>query len=179
MINIDIKAVLKERGWVAVGEKEINDIVVGCLSELALKWHAGYMPLHFDMFASVKWHYEKRSKRYMARKARHMGHQRPLVFTGAAERAAKAMGKIRVVKKTRVDLALPAMPTYWFYAFSRLKDGRQVRQPPKMAELGMLNEDERERFMRQAIEMATPKINALDADKLEFLGPTRSSGMRR
>ena len=45
-------------------------------------WHRRYQPEHFTESATKRYKYRSRTEKYMRRKARIKGHQRPLVWSG-------------------------------------------------------------------------------------------------
>jgi hypothetical protein len=56
------------------------------LAEAVQWWHERYLPRHFRQGAADRYGYERRSKRYMIRKARKKHHQRPLEWSGNMKR---------------------------------------------------------------------------------------------
>lgn len=57
--------------------------------EVMVKHLRETVPLHFDERAKYVYHYERRSRRYEARKLREKGHTRPLVWSGRTLRELK------------------------------------------------------------------------------------------
>lgn len=97
-------------------------------------WHKDMLPNHFTTTAVNRYGYQKRSKKYMIRKARKFGHQRALVFSGEMERQVTRM--IRVSgssKRARGRLSGPR------YLFAYRKD---VGQPDKAADLTAVTQEE-------------------------------------
>jgi hypothetical protein len=77
--------------------------------EIPLRWHREFLPKHFQLGAVSKYNYQPRTAKYMRGKAKHKGHQRPLVFSGVTERMATQFGA-RVSgtsKRSRVTFRVP------------------------------------------------------------------------
>ncbi|KKN53085.1 hypothetical protein LCGC14_0605970 [marine sediment metagenome] len=51
------------------------------------RWHGEMRPKHFRESARSEYHYERRTRAYEKGKRRHVGHTRPLVYSGESERA--------------------------------------------------------------------------------------------
>ena len=79
---------------------------VAALGEVGEWWHSQVMPGHFDFAAMAKYHYRPRTKNYQLRKARQKRHQRPLVWSGRLEAAAKASKTMKFTGKSKVRMRL-------------------------------------------------------------------------
>ena len=94
--------------------------------------HREVTPKHFTVAGGHEYNYQKRSKLYMLRKAKKMGHQRPLVWSGASERAAMRIRDVRASSKAaRIGYHMPA----YFYKYSK-----HVGDPRKAFELATVSE---------------------------------------
>ena len=71
----------KRLGLSASDARTINRVV---LESMADEWHERYLPGHFEEGATAVYGYAQRKSKYLKRKRRLYGHQRPLVFTGEA-----------------------------------------------------------------------------------------------
>ncbi len=70
------------RGDAKVQGREAKGIISRAMATAIEWWHRVSLPRHFDQDAGKRYHYGKRKKKYMMRKAREKGHQKPLVYTG-------------------------------------------------------------------------------------------------
>ena len=94
--------------------------------------HREVTPKHFTVAGGHEYNYQKRSKLYMLRKAKKMGHQRPLVWSGASERAAMRIRDVRASgKAARIVYHMP--PYFYMYR-------KHVGDPHKGLELSALSE---------------------------------------
>jgi hypothetical protein len=75
------------------------------LADVGRLWHHEMLPPHFTTEGGRRYNYAKRSEKYMIRKAKQHGHQRPLVFSGYTEKSAKAIRDIRATRQ-RVKVTL-------------------------------------------------------------------------
>lgn len=98
-------------------KRQINNAVKDALKTMAEAWHSRFLPLHFDESANQRYGYTTRkgggmspsqkgyTSSYVGRKRRKLGHNRPLVFSGAARSEALGSPKIRGThKEARVVL---------------------------------------------------------------------------
>lgn len=137
--------------------RDANAFVVGY-------WHRKIMPGHFTVAGGKKYGYQKRqgddqpplvqsrSKKkkyagrmvknpaYSWRKRREKGHNKPLVWSGDAERMAKRM--IRISSTSKKGVGVMTLPKY-VYAYRK-----DLKQPDKAAELVTVARDEVTRMAR-------------------------------
>jgi hypothetical protein len=129
-------------------------------------WHEFFEPLHFQEDASRRYGYAPRAgsgeppfirvgkpgsmgaqrlrpnPHYLWRKLREKGHTRPLVWSGASERAAR---QIRITATARQGVGVMyALPKY-FYAYRK-----DLKQPDKAAELTTVLDAEAQAMGRAA-----------------------------
>jgi len=72
-------------------------------------WHGDILERHFTIAAMREYHYAKRTRRYMIRKAQTFGHQRPLEFSGDLKREVMRTRDIRPDSKgAKIVLRVPA-----------------------------------------------------------------------
>ena len=57
-------------------------------------WHRQDLPRHFDSTASNRYGYKARTSKYLTRKRRVKGHNRPLEYSGELKRAVTRMARI-------------------------------------------------------------------------------------
>ena len=69
------RVIITYRGHPSVLKKLMKSAVLGGLSVAARHWHKKYAPLHFKLFAPAKYHYKKRSPKYMERHAGNLVHE--------------------------------------------------------------------------------------------------------
>jgi hypothetical protein len=69
-------------GGPAATAKELRRAKRQAFIKAAQHWHASILPQHFETSAVRKYNYVPRTIKYMQRKAKARGHQRPLVWNG-------------------------------------------------------------------------------------------------
>jgi hypothetical protein len=69
------------------------------LQDIGRLWHHQMLPGHFTVEGGRRYNYAKRSEKYMIRKARLKGHQRPLTYSGFTEKSAKSIRDVRSTRK--------------------------------------------------------------------------------
>jgi hypothetical protein len=92
------------------------------MKDAVQEWHQEIMPQHFTRGAGPKYRYQKRKKRYQISKAKRVGHNIDLVFSGESEKRAKA--GIRISTRRRGGNVVQArgamdVPKY-FYQYNKL-----------------------------------------------------------
>ena len=63
------------------------------------EWHAGMRPKHFTFAAIAEYGYQARKASYELRKAKKLGHRRPLVWSGETERMTGRSRDVRYTDK--------------------------------------------------------------------------------
>lgn len=97
-------------------ERKVKMAARAALSAAVTLWHSAMLPIHFTTGGAAKYDYAPRTAKYQRRKARQKKHQRPLVFTGDSEKAAKTDFTIRTTEIAGHLAGVVAMdmPTYFF-----------------------------------------------------------------
>lgn len=142
-------------------EKLLVDALRAGLTAAVAEWHAKYMPEHFTVAGGKKYGYQPRkgdneppriprrdgkpgtraNRRYSWQKRRKLRHNRPLVWSGESEAAAKAgvhLSTRRMQGNIVRGFAAMRLPTY-FYQYRK-----DLKQPNKAAELTATVAEERE-----------------------------------
>ena len=109
---IPIKQTIKRRGT-GFSAKEWRGILGEAWEWAGMYWHKFILPKHFTRAGANEYDYMPRTKKYMIKKGRRYHHQRPLVFTGTLERAAKRIRDIRGNSKG-ANVVLKNLPA-WIY----------------------------------------------------------------
>jgi len=97
MLKISVNVTYQ--GSPAATRKELRAAVRRALEAIGTAWHRDTLPEHFTPRAATKYGYHKRERGYMIRKARVKHHQKPLVWSGALERAATGRAEIRTAAR--------------------------------------------------------------------------------
>ncbi len=154
---IKLTAVMTNFGWVNLSITDFRKLLIRALRNVGERWWRKTMPKHFKPRASNAYGYRKRSAKYLRRKQREYGHQRPLVYTSRSETMARS--SVKLAKRLgKVNVSLPAIPRY-MYA-TKTKAGSS--QPDKMKELGTTTKSEDKKMA----ELLRDEFSlALDADR--------------
>jgi hypothetical protein len=73
---------VSEIGFIADPKAVVEALNVG-VADAVRWWHGHMLPKHFKSGADGRYDYQKRTKRYMIRKARAKHHQKPLTWSGS------------------------------------------------------------------------------------------------
>lgn len=103
------------------------------MNALAWHWWKNILPKHFDAGAESRYRYKPRTPKYLERKLKKFGHQRPLVFTGAMERALLRSAEIRVTSK-RATIKLASTAPNWLKGYISFR-GKRGTGPDKWLEI--------------------------------------------
>lgn len=126
-------------------------------------WHAQILDKHFSSKHEHEYQYKPRSKKYQMRKTKKKHHRNPLVWSGAAQQAAKAIRDVRT-KPTEAKVVLH-LPKY-FYAYHKPgsvdKKGRQYNtgQINKARELMMVSAQDETILAKEIDRSLQEQINA-------------------
>jgi hypothetical protein len=158
-----LRAKMTESPGPRIAKRLIQDAAAEAAKKTAEYWHEKYLPGHFTVEGGKKYGYQPRkgddqapyllrpvgsmgfarrvrNNAYSWRKRRMFGHNKPLVFTGASEQAAKQQVRLstRFQRSTGTVVATAAMnlPTY-FYQYRK-----DYNAPDKVAELLRVTTDE-------------------------------------
>jgi hypothetical protein len=140
MIAVKQQIVRKGTGFNAKEWRAKQQVAWG---EAGKFWHSDILDKHFSSKYEREYQYKPRSKKYQLRKVKKMHHRNPLVWSGAALQAAKAIRDVRT-KSTEAKIVLH-LPKY-FYAFhkpgTKDKKGRfyNTGQVNKARELMMISD---------------------------------------
>ena len=138
-----ITVLLESEGGPKALKRELRPATTEAMNDVGEDWAEEKLPGHFTTRAATKYGYQKRSRKFMIRKAsgytdqygvRHAGHQRALVWSGESERMMTAGARIKATSKG-VDVKMLAPK----HLYARRKD---LRQPDKAAETTRLSDDE-------------------------------------
>lgn len=137
-------------------QKMIADAARDAAVDVVKYWHDRYLPEHFTVAGGKKYGYQPRkgdnepprvlrskgklanrtvsNNAYSWQKRRKFGHNKPLVYTGASEQAAKAVVKLssRIRKADGQVVGTAAMPALPKYFYQYRKD---LKAPDKADEL--------------------------------------------
>lgn len=85
----------------------------GALKQMLVGWKRDSLPKHFTLQGFHQYGYTKRTAKYMRKKAKYKGHQRPHVYSGEAERmATQGAGRLSgTSKRARLWFRIP----YYYY----------------------------------------------------------------
>jgi len=109
---ITIKQTLTREG-VGFTVREWRPLIKSAWERTGQYWHKAILPKHFTFMGAREYGYAPRSIGYMIRKARVMGHRRPLVWSGTSERLAKRIRNVRATPEgARVVVTAPAL-NFW------------------------------------------------------------------
>jgi hypothetical protein len=97
-------------------KSEMRDAIRGAMAAAAKEWHQEYYEGHFTAAGATKYGYFKRkgeglprgtkafSRSYHGKKLKHMGHERPLVYTGESYQRGKVAKIVASSKQAKVVL---------------------------------------------------------------------------
>lgn len=97
-------------------ERRVDRACRAALTAAVTLWHSTMLPVHFTTGGAAKYDYTPRTAKYMRRKARVKKHQRPLVWSGESEDAAKNDFTIRTtaIGEHLAGVVSMHMPTHFF-----------------------------------------------------------------
>ncbi len=144
---ISIQVTKPPRGLAKAAKRGLN---IGMIKALRW-WHQSIAPKHFEPSAVSKYGYEKRTKRYMQRKAVQKHHQKPLVWTGAMREAVLGQTSNVTVRGKRATLRLEGLPDYANIKSKASKLGGSRRQPNKARELTFVTQPEVDEMMERIL----------------------------
>jgi len=122
------------------------------LSEIGLKWHRDILPGHFETWAAPKYHYTRRSAKYLKGKLRGRHGSRPLVYWGQLEAQVTRMAKVSSTSKgVKVVLSGPR------YLYMYRKGGERV---DKAAELTATTQGEAKMMANLLESRMVKRLNA-------------------
>jgi hypothetical protein len=89
-------------------KRGFGKVIKESMQEAGMLWHRRYLPDHFRSGSASKYGYQKRTAKYMKRKAHKKGHQTPLVFSGDLKRSATRMAHVGgTSKQVKVSMDAP------------------------------------------------------------------------
>jgi hypothetical protein len=125
-VTIPINQTITRQG-IGFTAAEWNPIIRAAWDRAGRLWHKKILGKHFTVAGAAEYNYMPRTRAYQIRKAKKFGHQRPLVFSGEAERMAHQVLDLRATQKgAKVVLHLPTH----FYQYRK-----DLKQPDKGLEL--------------------------------------------
>lgn len=106
-------------------------LVKEAMSDEAVAWREQTLPEHFREGARLKYHYQPRTRKYLARKQKQVGHKKAMVYTGAAMRKIQADRRKPVPTQLGVVLKLKS-PGFFHYQYkgwpSEARMGNEVKR---------------------------------------------------
>ena len=111
-----------------------REVRKGTMRLMGLHWHQNMLPLHFEPNAANVYHYQRRTKKYLERKAK-ANKQNPLLYSGTLRANVTQIATIRVFEQ-RFKLVMPGTA----YTPDR---PRRPNQPPIAQEVTRLLEREK------------------------------------
>src|SRR3990172_3567299 len=72
--------------------RDYHDMRRAAMEDVGNFWHEHYRGEHFEFSAYQRYGYTPRTTKYEIRKAKNLGHRRPLVFTGESEERRRYAG---------------------------------------------------------------------------------------
>jgi hypothetical protein len=118
-----------------------------CLHQALLRWRTEYAPKHFELSANARYGFAPRTKKYMIRKARKFGHQKPLVLSGRS-RQEILYGPVKVTITKSGKGKMYTYPPVYFWKSTTAAGGWIAREMGRAT-----NEELNElaKFMKQEI----------------------------
>jgi len=93
-----LKTTITYRKDPGVAAKKLKAIVAEALAWVIKYRHGRVLKKHFQASAAGRYHYKRRSYKYVQRKERKFGHRDPLVFTGDMKRQVLQRIALRAIK---------------------------------------------------------------------------------
>jgi len=137
-------------------------------ADLGIMWHTDMLPHHFTTDAARVYQYQPRVRKYMIKKARYKGHQRPLVWSGESMQMLMAARRVTsTAKGVRVSML---GPKHWYqYRIDLL-------QPDKTDEVTRTTADEEQRMQRAFDETVTKRTTEIAEVQARSAPPRDSFG---
>lgn len=117
-------------------------------------WHRMIAAGHFIPAAVSKYGYEKRTKRYMQRKAIKFHHQNPLVWSGKTKEKFLGQQPTITIRGKTATMKFTDLP---FWANIKSKKGR--RQPNKQLEATIVVQSEADQMMERITRQMEARMN--------------------
>ena len=146
-----IRGVVKYRKHPEVLKRELKATVKDEFPRVGRYWYERMMPGHFEPAAEGKYHYSRRSAKYLRDKQRRFGHQRPLEYTGDMKRQAGRTAKITATGKA-VRVVMTGPRSLYMYR-------KDYKQPNKAAELTAVTKDEVLVLAKMLDRLLTKRLN--------------------
>jgi hypothetical protein len=153
-----LKMKVTQRGGAGPASKAVRAAAIAAATDVVRSWHDQYLPGHFTLEAVGKYGYQPRkgdnepprilvqrtapsgqtyrtyrsNPHYSWRKRRQKGHNKPLVWSGQSERAAKQSVKLSARKTKGDEIKATAAMSLASYFYAYRKD---LGQPDKADEL--------------------------------------------
>lgn len=115
---IPVKSIIEWGGLLGLRKGQSRKIIKKTFAERGEHWHNNFRPHHMGRGAFQRYAYTPRTRTYNARKKKHLGHTRPLVFSGTSER----LSKQKRVAATSKGVAV-RMPVRAFNFRTKRRDG--------------------------------------------------------
>lgn len=93
------------KDWAEFPKRWFGQAMRTALRDAGVYWHKRILPKHFTPAAEIEYGYQKRTAKYLKRKQRVKGHQRPLVWSGVLERSLSRYAAIRPVARSSAGKA--------------------------------------------------------------------------
>lgn len=128
--------------------RDIDVAVEAAMLKVAQTWQRDYRPQHFVAGAARKYGYAPRDRYYRRRKFLKFGHNRPLVYTGLAERKSQ-IARITASSR-RSEVRHSYLPKYFFQ--------KRGSAPDKFEELTTVTNTEMNELARLAALVFSAKL---------------------
>lgn len=105
MVNV----IVTSRGAPRQIQRQLDPMLKRGFEETARNWFEELFPKHFTSAGGREYAYERRTRRYMLRKARKLHHQNPIEWKGDTKRTATSAARIGATSKgATVSVSVPA-----------------------------------------------------------------------
>ncbi|MHC4616384.1 MAG: hypothetical protein ACYTEQ_01390 [Planctomycetota bacterium] len=136
---------------------EFNNVRREVMLAVALHWHDEIAPRHFEVSATARYGYKKRSRRYTRRKQKRFGHRRPLEYTGESKDRILNPTAV-IVKQTKTgQTRLRINATSRFFRFRK-----DLSQSNRANELTTVNDEDVAELAEVAIKKWKEKVDETD-----------------
>ncbi len=158
-ITTELKGLLSGK----VPPKTMAKLIKEAMSEEAIAWREEILQEHFKEGAQLKYHYQPRNRKYLARKMKQQRHKKPMVYTGAGMRKILADRRKPVPTQLGVVLKLKS-PGFFHYTYPGWPGGAKMGNEVKRT-----TKDERKALARGTAARLKRKIAQLKNDKAYYV----------
>lgn len=138
-----------------------KDARIIAMRKVGETWHKKMLPVHFTTKATGLYGYAQRTEKYQRRKVRLKHHNKPLVFTGALQRALQGVASITASNSgVRVKMSGPK----WLSGYISFK-GRLGTGPDKKKEITTIAQSEGESLAKTAYDVFKKAVNSAKGER--------------